>query len=181
MDDHLIRVYLSMAKEDCERAIAAVQALNVALQQGPGGDPFGPAQALVLHAAAISRMFWPPGSKDKHARVRAQRRGEALRQAIDIPQGHPVQSRALRDHIEHFDERLDDWAERSRHRNIVHRLVGPRSAIGGNAIDDSDITHHYDPEVKVYVFRGERFDIQALTSGVDDIYARINARLAQPR
>lgn len=62
-------------------------------------------------------------------------------------------------------------------RNIVHRLLGPRSAIGGNAIQDSDIIHHYDPETKVYAFRGEMFDIQALALGLEDIFRRISARL----
>ena len=83
----------------------------------------------------------------------------------------------MRDHFEHFDERLDDWAENSRNRNIISRLLGPRSAVGGNAIDDSDIIHHYDPSSKIYSFRGEPFNIQDLVTGIDDIHKKALAFL----
>jgi len=179
MDDFLLRLYLEQAKEECESAFSAIKALNAALSPQAESDPFMPAQALVHHAAAVSRIFWPPGSKDKILRKRSHRRGEKLRTAIGLVSPHPVQARTLRDHFEHFDERLDDWAERSRNRNIVKRLVGPRTAIGGDAISDSDIIHHYDPASKVYAFRGEKFDVQNLATGLDDLYAKIMARLNQ--
>lgn len=177
MDDFLLRIYLEQAKEECDRSFLAIKELNSAIASKGERDPFSPAQALVHHAAAVSRIFWPPGSKDKHARQRSQRRGDALRKVLGIVNGHPVQKRVLRDHFEYFDERLDDWAERSRNRNIVKQLVGPRSAIGGNAITDEDIIHHYDPTTRIYAFRGEKFDVQELATGLDDIYAKIMAKL----
>lgn len=177
MDDFLLRIYLEQAKDECERSFLAIKELNTAIASMGKCDPFGPAQSLVHHAAAVSRIFWPPGSKDKHARHRSQRRGDVLRKAIGVTNGHPVQNRALRDHFEHFDERLDDWAERSKNRNIVKQLVGPRTAIGGDAITDEDIIHQYDPATKVYAFRGERFDVQELATGLDDIYAKITKKL----
>ena len=178
MDDFLLRIYLEQAKDESERCFLAIKELNAAIASNGEVDPFGPAQSLVHHAAAVSRIFWPPGSRDKHARQRSQRRGEVLRKAIGITQGHPVQNRALRDHFEHFDERLDDWAERSKNRNIVKQLIGPRTAIGGNAISDEDIIHHYDPATKIYSFRGEKFDVQELATGLDDIYAKIKTKLS---
>lgn len=177
MDDFLLRIYLDQAKDECERAFSAISALNEEVSSNGHRDPFGPAQSLVHHAAAVSRIFWPPGGRDKHARQRAQRRGELLRKAIDIKEGHPVQARNLRDHFEHFDERLDDWAERSKNRNIVHTLLGPRSSITGNAVSDEDIIHHYDPQTKIYAFRGEKFDIQQLADGLSDIYGRVGEKL----
>lgn len=177
MDDFLLRIYLEQAKEECDRSFLAIKELNTAIASKGELDPFGPAQTLVHHAAAVSRIFWPPVIRDKHARQRSQRRGDALRKAIGIANGHPVQNRALRDHFEHFDERLDDWAERSKNRNIVKQLVGPRTAIGGDAITDEDIIHHYDPATKVYAFRGEKFKVQELANGLDDIYAKIISKL----
>ncbi len=177
MDDFLLRIYLDQAKEECEAAFGAIKALNAALASSGHTDPFGPAQAFVHHAAAVSRIFWPPGARDKKARQRSQRRGELLRQAIGLHSPHAVQARTLRDHFEHFDERLDDWAERSKNRCIVKRLVGQRRAIAGDAISDEDIIHHYDPTTNVYAFRGEKFDVQALATGLDDIYAKVKAKL----
>ncbi|MBQ0933658.1 hypothetical protein [Ideonella alba] len=179
MDDFLERIYLDQAKQECEACFEAIKEFNGALERERSKDPFAHATALVHHAAAVSRIFWPPGGRDKHARQRAHRRGEALRKALSVSTDHPVQARTLRDHFEHFDERLDDWAERSKNRNIVRKLLGPRSAIGGDAIQDEDIIHHYDPETKIYAFRGEKFDVQALASGLEDLYAKIAARLAE--
>jgi hypothetical protein len=178
MDNFLEQIYLEQAKQECEACFVAVKAFNTALERERSEDPFAHASAFVHHAAAVSRIFWPPGSRDKHARQRAHRRGETLRKALLIPTNHPVQERTLRDHFEHFDERLDDWAERSKNRNIVGKLLGPRSAIGGDAIQDEDIIHHYDPATKIYVFRGEKFDVQALAAGLDDLYAKIAERLS---
>lgn len=177
MDDFLKGVYLSQVKAECEFCLAAVNRMNEIMKDDAKGDFFREALDLIHHAAAISRIFWPPGGKDKQKRVRAQRRGQALRDELGINSNNPVQNRTLRDHFEHFDERLDDWAENSRNRNIISRLLGPRSAVGGNAIDDSDIIHHYDPSSKIYSFRGEPFNIQDLVTGIDDIHKKALAFL----
>lgn len=177
MDDHLILIYLGQVKQECEAALRAVSMINSALQDPGRSDVFIPLQAFVHHTAAVSRIFWPPGARDKHARQRSQRRGELLRQSIGIHSPHVIQARTLRDHLEHFDERLDDWAERSKRRNIVHRMVGPRQAIGGDGIEDGDIIHHFDPAQKAYAFRGEHFDIQALVLGVEDVYLKASSKI----
>jgi hypothetical protein len=179
MDDQLLRLYLDEAKDECERAFASVEALNAALRSRV--DPFDAAEMLVHHAAAISRIFWPGRSISKEAQARADARGDALCKALGLAESHRVRSRHLRDHFEHFDERLDTWAEESKYRNIVRKLVGPRAAVAGEAIADGDIIRHFDPSTNVYAFRGKRFDIQALVDGLRDMHARIVARLAQPR
>ncbi|MDO8251385.1 MAG: hypothetical protein Q7T78_16930 [Rhodoferax sp.] len=180
MDDFLLRLYLKQVKEECESAFSAIEAFNNAVQSSGAADPFASAHSFIHNAAAVSRIFWPPRGKDKHSSQRSQRRGEALRKAIDLPSAHAVQNRVLRDHFEHFDERLDDWAERSKNRNIVHHLLGPRNAIGGNAISDEDIIHHYDPATKIYAFRGEKFDLQSLATGINDVFVKITAKLNTP-
>ena len=174
MDDFLKRIYLQQVKQECEFCLAAVTKMNeiLELQDQSKNDFFREALDLVHHAAAVSRIFWPPGCRDKKKKVRAQRRGQVLRDQLDIQSNHSIQKRKLRDHFEHFDERLDDWAENSRNKNIVGSLFGPRSAIGGDGIDDSDIIHHYDPATKIYSFRGEPFDIQELVTGINDIHQK---------
>lgn len=179
MDNFLQLIYLDYAKSECEGCHAAIIAFNAALSRTGGDDPFVHARTLVHRAAAVSRIFWPPGSRDKKARRRAQSRGDILRNLLQIPSGHAIQARTLRDHFEHFDERLDDWAERSKNRNIVQRLLGPRNAIGGDAIQNDDIIDHYDPVTKIYAFRGEGFDFQAIASGIRDLYEKINRRLSE--
>lgn len=177
MDEFLQTIYLRQVTQECEYCFEAIKRLNSILERKGEGDLFREALDLVHHSAAISRIFWPPGSRNKHSAKRAQRRGQALRDILSLKSGHPIQDRTLRDHFEHFDERLDDWAEHSRNRNIVDRFIGSRNAIAGDAIGDADIIRHYDPARKVFSFRGEAFDIQALASGLDDIYQKATERL----
>lgn len=172
MDNHLKSVYLRQIKEECEFCLAAVQQMNLIMEKQKDGDFFREALDLVHHSAAVSRMLWPPGCRDKAKKRRSQRRGEALRGELDIKNEHAIRNRTLRDHFEHFDERLDDWAENSKNRDMIGKFFGPRDAIHG--IDDKDIIHHYDPATKKYVFRGEEFDIQELVDGINDIYAKVS-------
>lgn len=170
MDEFLQMIYLEHVKQECEQCFQAIQVMNAIIAREVDGDFFQPTFDLIHHAAAISRIFWPPGSKDKKSAKRAHRRGQFLRDLLGLKSGHPIQDRTLRDHCDHFDERLDEWAEKSRHKNIVDRLIGPRNAISGPAIQDTDIVRHYDPNTKIFAFRGEKFNIQTLWAGVDDIY-----------
>jgi len=177
MDDFLQKIYLGQVKQECEYCFHPIEIMNAIMNKQIEGDFFQPALDLIHHAAAVSRIFWPPRGKNKQSTKRAHRRGQFLRDLLDLPSGHPVQDRTLRDHFEHFDERLDGWAENSKNRNIVQRFIGPRTAIGGDAIQDSDIIHHYDPQTKIFGFRGEKFDIQALATGLDGIYKKTTQKL----
>lgn len=172
-------VFLEELSHRCELCFAAVSDLNAAVASKGGRDLFRPATEFICQAAMISKILWPPGNRDRKVRDRAIRRGEALRAALEIEGDHPIKDRTLRDHFEHYDERLDAWAEESRNKNIVRKMVGPRSAVGGDAIGDGDIIEHYDPATKKLAFRGEHFDMQVLADTVQDIYKRTQALLAK--
>ena len=179
MDNFLVKIYLGQVKLECELCFNSIKLMNAILKKEVEGDLFQPALDLVHHAAAVSRIFWPPGGRNKQSRMRAQKRGQNLRDILELPSGHAVQDRSLRDHFEHFDERLDDWAETSKNRNIVQRFIGSRNDIGGDSIMDSDIIHHFDPSKNTFGFRGEHYDIQSLASGLDDIYQRTERKLEE--
>ena len=177
MDDQLVKIYLKQAQEEFQACFAALEAFNLAIRQNTKDDPFLHAMTFVHRAASASRIFWPPGGKNKSARQRSQRRGAHLRQLLTINDNHPIQHRTLRDHFEHFDERLDEWAEESKHRNMIGRLLGPRSAVGGNSIEDRDIILHFDPQTNIFAFRGQQFDLQELANGISDLNTKVQERL----
>lgn len=59
-------------------------------------------QNVVLQGAALSRYFWPV--KKGH-----ETRAVVLREAFSVGESSPLFSRALRNALEHFDERLDNY------------------------------------------------------------------------
>lgn len=172
MDVFLEEVYLRELRTQCGYAIASVDRMNEVL--GDPGEFFREAGDFLQHSSAVSRMLWPPSKKK-----RAIARGRVLREGLGVPGSHVLQSRTLRDHFEHFDERLDDWAKNSPNRNLIDNMIGPRSAIGGDAITDGDIMRMFEPDTKRLVFRGQPFDVQALVDGVIDIQRRADERLAE--
>ena len=62
--------------------------------------------SMLHHAAMISKFLRPISKKQS-----AATRGEALRQALHVAENSEVLPRDARDNVEHFDERLDNWAE----------------------------------------------------------------------
>lgn len=174
MDNHLERIYLDQIIEDCDMFKISIQKFNETLQQKES-DPFIHATAAIQKAAAVSRMFWPPYTRNEISRARAAVRGEKLRSSLNLNDQHPIKCRALRDHLEHFDERLDDWAERSKTGSLIKRYIGPTPKWQG--IERSDIVHHFDPGSAHYYFRGQAFDLQSIANGIMDISERVTKRL----
>lgn len=62
------------------------------------------AQNIVSHAAAISRYFWPSNNEKMH-----KLRGQRLREAFEIHESNPIKNKDVRNFVEHFDEKLDDY------------------------------------------------------------------------
>ena len=138
---------------------------------------FREAHAFLSNAAAMSRILWPPGSRDKVARARAEERSDHLRTVLSISGDHVLKSRSLRDHLEHLDERLDVWAHETEGRGIVDLNIGPIPAIRIDAIESRDHLRGYDRDRHVYVFRGDEFGIQDLLKGVTEVEGSARSRM----
>lgn len=179
MEQDLEKTYLEQALQDCKSCMISTVRLNYALAHLDNCDPFDHIMALNHHSAAVSRMFWPPGSPNKISKARSKARGDFLRNSVGVEEDHRVRQRTLRDHFEHYDERLDEWAESSFNKSIVLKMVGSRELIQGPYIGDGDIIHHFNPSNCTYYFRGEPFNIQQMVDGVEDIGRKIVNRLCQ--
>jgi hypothetical protein len=181
MNAHLRSVYLRELARQCEFALFAIGRLNAALQslgqpnsQAAQTEVFRSLHSFLAHASNASRILWPPsarrrkGESDgifKMRRARTEERGRTLRNTVGLDDGTPLKDRTLRDHLEHFDERIAEWDETSERKNYVQDTIGPPNAIVG--IDPGDAMRWYDPTTNHYLFRGERFDMQALASAID--------------
>ena len=76
-------------------------------------------QNVVIQGGALSRYFWPvqKGHED---------RARQLRQALVINDDNSLKNRNLRNAIEHFDERLDDYLSDGLVGYIFPEFVAPR-------------------------------------------------------
>lgn len=180
LDEFVEGIYIRELLVQCEYAVEAIRRMNEILEaQASPSEFFREAGDFLQHSSAVSRLLWPPGSNNRASKKRAKIRGAHLQKKLMLEDDHILRNRALRDHFEHFDERLDDWAATSPHKNIVDNMIGPRAAIGGDAIKDQDIFRMFDPASGMIIFRGERFNVQELVNGLSEVRSKAVARLAQ--
>ena len=188
MDTFLQRVYVGEIKTQCEFALSAASHLTHALQnlntdshpperrQFFHREVFRQIHSFLTHTSNVSRLFWPPVPAQRRNETDAAyasrlsnfdrvQRAEKLRALYEIEDTSPLRNRALRDHLEHFDERLDEWRRTSTHRNIANDLIGPKNMIVGLA--DTDMMRWFDPSDRLFRFRGEEYDLQGLASQID--------------
>ncbi|MET4220208.1 hypothetical protein ABIB00_005436 [Bradyrhizobium sp. LB14.3] len=102
------------------------------------------------HAASLSRFFWPT-----RAQGVASSRGEQLRRAFGVDHRSPLYERELRNALEHFDERLDEY--------LLWNDAGyffPDARVDTHELADELIGHIFklvDPSRQIFVVLGQKF------------------------
>jgi hypothetical protein len=71
----------------------------------------------------------------------------------------------MRNHFEHYDERLDIWWRTSTNHIIVDMVVGPRGWVM-DGVAESDMFRQFDPTTRDVIFWGEAFNIQRIVDEV---------------
>ena len=119
----------------------------------------------LTHSAAVSRFFWP-SRKSKLATARAV----VLRTAFQVDESSPLFSRALRDALEHYDERLDSY--------LLQDLVGfifPGPLVDDAALNDDRMGKVFrlvDPKTQTFILLGKVYEFGPIRSAVETIFAR---------
>jgi len=89
------------------------------LKRLPAHDILSELQNIVLQGAALSRYFWP-------VRKGYEARAKHLRESLEVKGDNPLRVRSLRNAIEHFDEKLDDYLSDGLVGVAYPEFVGPR-------------------------------------------------------
>ncbi|TVQ10055.1 MAG: hypothetical protein EA368_08240 [Leptolyngbya sp. DLM2.Bin27] len=191
MDNFVKSVYVNEIKRQCEFAVSAINHLNYSLQQLHACDidsnqrhffyseVFRSIHSFLTHASNVSRMFWPSvPRKKKYESNEAYKarilkldkvaRAEALKEEYSLKENSALKNRNLRDHLEHYDERLDHWRKNSKNRNIAPENIGPLSSIRPSP-DALDNMRQFDPSRNIYMFRGEEYDLQNIATAISEI------------
>lgn len=116
---------------------------------------------IINHASALSRYFWPSGKKELY-----KIRGNFLRQKFEIHNENPLRARQVRNAIEHFDERLDEFIQNPVTGVIYPNYVGRKHE---NEFQSFMFRAYYTDE-QTFEVLGEKFEIIPI---IDEI-VRIN-------
>ncbi len=127
-------------------------------------------QSILIHAAALSRYFWPstPGQNKIH-----EARGAELRKQFELTDDSPLKSRKLRNQLEHFDENLDKYLSE---KPIVGYIIP--SYVGGKPESDGVPTHIFRAfyiDVGIFEVLGIEHEVQPIVDQVCKIYFKFNS------
>lgn len=124
---------------------------------------------VVNQSGAISRYFFPSrdGVKGTDKKTIHRDRGQYLSKVFGVKYDSPLMNRALRNSIEHFDERLDLYLQEGIVGYIFPSLILSEP-------EDSDVPHHifraYYLKEGIFQVLGERYEIQPIVDEVGRIH-----------
>jgi hypothetical protein len=185
LSDFEQRVYLSETEiqgSHAKRALAAMKAALEGRRSGGGfelhKEVFRNAHSFLTHASNISLLFWPsvPGRKTTETayeygrrlnKLDRVRRAEHLRAIFRHVSLERLKDRTLRNHLEHYDERLDDW-RKDHHGMLADTIASPGSVVG---IRPTDAMRWLDPSTLRFSFRGAEFDLVPLAEEIEAVRA----------
>jgi hypothetical protein len=139
---------------------------------------FSSIHSFLTHTSNVSKLLWPPtGGGDKQGRKDRKERGKVLRRILGLTGDNALKNRSLRDHLEHFDERMDTWrksvgdAKKIKYKDYV---VAPASTLKErsqveNPLGVSAEMRRFDPMSNTFTFRGEDFDLQKLEADTREL------------
>jgi hypothetical protein len=141
--------YLESIAYTAGRAVSAFNRFDRAISENRSNhDIVAAIQEALTHVAALSRFFWP--TRKTALRIA---RGNRLREAFSLTDASPLRSRDLRNALEHFDERLDDF--------LLEDHMGyffPSAMVDDAALSEDALGHVFrlvDSSKSVFVLLGE--------------------------
>ena len=166
MDNQLLQIFQHQVGLQCKFMLRAANEVNNSRQKNDVEGIFYGLQNILSASANISKALWGQGGKAKRIAER-----KLLRNSLQVSDDSPLRPTDMRNHFEHFDDRLERWWQTSTHKNYADMNLGPRNAIHGLAISDS--FRNFDPQSNVLFFGDDEINIQALIDEAQAILLRI--------
>lgn len=179
-------IYLQEIQAQCRMALQAGNALNQALartdpkQSNEEGamwtaEVFRNVHSMLTHVANISRLLWP----GEHVKSqRRKMRAHELRALLQLPHcGHPLGKRSIRDDLDHFDERLDCWADQAdgTPREIWQDCIGSWEVpIKQFNAKRKNVMRHFDPKSQTFRFQGKPCCIPKMLEEVHSLKQKVD-------
>ena len=167
MEDLLKRLFLYELRQQCIFAIQSYNNIVNAFNNKDGDKIWLNLELFLVAAAKISIIFWPQGPKYK-------KRGEELRTLLSIDKTVAFNSRDPRNHLEHFDERLEDWYFNSKDKNLMDKSIVPETTINTGNFDylRAFVTRRF-----VFKFLNDEYEIKPIAESINELIPKVENEL----
>jgi hypothetical protein len=172
MDLMLLRTFQRQVADQCKVVVTGAQMINGGLRSPQQSDAVWiGAQVLVTGAGNVSKALW-----GQARRLSTER--QPLRDSLGVDDASPFYDVSIRNHFEHYDERLDRWWRDSPNHNHLDRMIGPPSGVVG--FDDLDRFRVYDPTTHDLIFWGEAFNVQTIVTEAERLLPVAEREASKP-
>ncbi len=169
MDVNSLAIYIHELRNQAHYAEGSFGLFNQSLQEGNTLGALYSAQNILFAASQISCLLWP-------SRARNRGRGEGLRSSLKLPEKHALNDRRLSELWEHSDQKTEDWINATKGKKIIFDLIMPLSQIPeADRPEDDCLYRAYDPDTKLFYFRGIAYNMSAIANSISDVGGRIVA------
>lgn len=134
------------------------------------------AECLLIAVANISKILWPtPPTPCKRcnfqtkANLEMTSRRESLRKLLAVEDSSPIRSRKFRNHFEHYDERIEEWATKPGKQLIFDSNIGAVKSIIQNSNHLISYRRNFDSSDFVLYFEDEEYRINEIIRAVKDL------------
>lgn len=166
MDNNTLAIYMNELSNQAIQTKGAFDLFNQALEaKAPMGVLFA-LNSVMLNASQLSAILWPP-------RARARTRAEKLREILQLQEKHALNDRRLTEYWDRSDEKMDEWITSTKGEKVVFDYVGSFNELDKAGIKDAGLYRAYDPERKIYFFRGVGYNIETIAKSMMDVGGRI--------
>lgn len=172
MDKSLLRHFQTEVERQCQFTMIALQDMEEASANGDGRLFWYSVQNFVVAVGRISRLLWPPDPL-------FPKRGEELRETLDVGEESPLKALGFVEHFEHFDKRLETWQVSSEQHRFFDSYTEPLDVLAETAPEDR--LRGYDTDKDAVLFNGESFELAPVSRAVEELQRRAEAEMMKPR
>jgi hypothetical protein len=123
-------------------------------------DTWSSIQLILISAGNVSKILWPTHKASAP-------RGARLRTLLGIDDNNPLADRRLRNHFEHYDERIETWFASKNSAIYKDLIMGPLQ--GYDRQFPSNVHRGYDNTTQTLTFRGESMNLGAVIKALTEL------------
>lgn len=166
MDQNTLAIHLNELRNIATHTKASFDIFNQSLENKANVGVLYSLNAILWNASQISSIIWP-------ARARARKRGEELRNVLQIPEKYALNDRRLIEMFEREDEKLDEFISATKGKRVVFDYIGDLEVLVNEGVEEAGIYRAYDPVKKIVVVRGTSYSLDAIAKALMEVGSRI--------
>lgn len=163
-------IFMSELKHQCKFAAKSYDEIVDSIGNHDSENMWYSIQSFLISTGNISKILYPPDKK-------CIKRGQDLRKLLNISNISPLKSREFRNHFEHYDERIQSWAETSGSFTFIDNLVTDKENFTNSpSLEKTSCLRYFITDNMILKFRGEKYELKPIGKAIVELYKTVTIK-----